>query len=39
MSPHPKVRLVPATVASLTALSEDRGRFGEQIGSPGPVWY
>jgi RimJ/RimL family protein N-acetyltransferase len=33
---HPKVRLVPATLSLLTALSEDRGRFGELIGSPVP---
>lgn len=36
MSPHPKVRLVPATVSLLNALSEDRVRFGELIGSPVP---
>ena len=36
MSSHPKVRLVPATVSLLTALSEDRVRFGELIGSPVP---
>jgi [ribosomal protein S5]-alanine N-acetyltransferase len=33
---HPKVRLVPATVLLLNALSEDRVRFGELIGSPAP---
>jgi len=33
---HPKVRLVPATVSLLNALSEDRGLFGELIGSPVP---
>src|SRR3954452_10323050 len=36
MSFRPKVRLVPATVLSLNALSEDRVRFGELIGSPVP---
>ncbi|MUN63740.1 GNAT family N-acetyltransferase [Kocuria sediminis] len=36
MSFHPEVRLVPATVALLNALKEDRTRFGELIGSPVP---
>ena len=31
-----QVRLVPATVPLLTALDEDRARFGELIGSPAP---
>ncbi len=36
MSFHPQVRLVPATVALLTALDEDRAVFSELIGSPVP---
>ena len=36
MVSHPRVRLVPATVQLLTALNEDRARFGELIGSPAP---
>ena len=36
MSFHPQVRLVPATLPLLEALSEDRTRFGELIGSPVP---
>ena len=36
MSVQQKVRLVPATVASLTALSQDRVLFGELIDSPVP---
>jgi ribosomal-protein-alanine N-acetyltransferase len=32
----PQVRLVPATVPLLNALTEDRSRFGELIGSPVP---
>lgn len=32
----PKVRLVPATVAMLTALEQDRAAFGELVGSPVP---
>lgn len=36
MSSHPQVRLVPATVPLLTALTEDRARFAELIGSPVP---
>jgi RimJ/RimL family protein N-acetyltransferase len=36
MSFHPQVRLVPATVSLLNALSEDRVLFGELIGSPVP---
>ena len=36
MAPHPEVRLVPATVVLLDALSEDRDLFGELIGSPVP---
>ncbi len=36
MVSHPQVRLVPATVALLTALTEDRSLFGELIGSPVP---
>jgi RimJ/RimL family protein N-acetyltransferase len=36
MTPHPEVRLVPATVVLLNALSEDRDLFGELIGSPVP---
>jgi len=36
MSPHPQVRLVPATVALLSALDEDRTSFGRLIGSPVP---
>ena len=36
MSFHPKVRLVPATVLLLNALSEDRVLFGEMICSPVP---
>ena len=31
-----QVRLVPATVPLLTALTRDRARFAEQIGSPVP---
>ena len=33
---QPRVRLVPATVPLLTALNEDRARFGELLGSPAP---
>ena len=33
---QPRVRLVPATVPMLHALTEDRTRFGELIGSPVP---
>ena len=36
MSSRPQVRLVPATVPLLNALSEDRTLFGELIGSPAP---
>ena len=36
MSSHPHVRLVPATVPLLHALTEDRARFGELLGSPVP---
>ena len=36
MSFRPQVRLVPATVPLLNALSEDRTRFCELIGSPVP---
>jgi ribosomal-protein-alanine N-acetyltransferase len=36
MSSRPRVRLVPATVPMLTALNEDRAKFGELIGSPAP---
>jgi RimJ/RimL family protein N-acetyltransferase len=36
MSSRPEVRLVPATVLLLNALSEDRVLFGELIGSPVP---
>jgi ribosomal-protein-alanine N-acetyltransferase len=36
MSLHPKVRLFPATVSLLNALSRDRVLFGELIGSPVP---
>jgi len=36
MSVHPQVRLVPATVALLNALNEDRTVFGELIGSSVP---
>ena len=36
MSPRPHVRLVPATVALLDALNEDRTRFEELMGSPVP---
>ena len=36
MSPHPQVRLVPATVPLLMALNDDPARFAELIGSPVP---
>lgn len=36
MSSAPQVRLVPATVPLLTALSDDPARFAELIGSPVP---
>ncbi len=36
MSLRPRVRLVPATVALLEALSTDRALFGTLIGSPVP---
>ncbi len=36
MASRPQVRLVPATVALLHALNEDRALFGELIGSPVP---
>ena len=36
MSVPPQVRLVPATVPLLSALTEDRAVFGELIGSPVP---
>jgi len=36
MSPHPQVRLVPATVTLLKAVDEDRTLFSELIGSPVP---
>ena len=36
MSLYPQVRLVQATVPLLNALTEDRTRFGEMIGSPVP---
>ena len=36
MSSRPQVRLVPATVALLNALTEDRTVFGELIGSTVP---
>jgi RimJ/RimL family protein N-acetyltransferase len=36
VSSTPQVRLVPASVPLLTALSEDRAAFGELIGSPVP---
>ena len=36
MSSHPRVRLVPATVSLLNALTEDRARFGELVGSSVP---
>ena len=36
MSPHPQVRLVPASVRLLHALNDDRARFAELIGSPVP---
>ena len=36
MLSHPQVRLVPATVPLLSALSEDRTRFAELIGSAVP---
>jgi [ribosomal protein S5]-alanine N-acetyltransferase len=36
MSSHPQVRLVPATVPLLEALKQDRGVFGDLIGSPAP---
>jgi len=32
VSSHPRVRLVPATVPLLNALTEDRARFGELVG-------
>ncbi|MFT4201034.1 GNAT family N-acetyltransferase [Gordonia sp. (in: high G+C Gram-positive bacteria)] len=36
MSAHPPVRLVAATESLLTALTDDRTRFAESIGSPVP---
>lgn len=36
MTADPQVRLVPATVQLLSTLNEDRGRFGELIGSAVP---
>jgi RimJ/RimL family protein N-acetyltransferase len=36
MSSHPQVRLIPATVALLNALSDDPSHFAELIGSPVP---
>ncbi len=36
MPPRPQVRLVPATVPSLTALVHDPVRFAELLGSPVP---
>jgi len=36
MSSRPQVRLVPATVALLSALNDDPARFEELIGSPVP---
>jgi RimJ/RimL family protein N-acetyltransferase len=36
VSSHPQVRLVPATVPLLDALTEDRALFGELIGSSAP---
>ena len=36
VSLHPQVRLVPATVALLNALNEDRARFSELMASPVP---
>ena len=36
MSPHPHVRLLPATEPLLNALSDNRALFGELIGSPVP---
>jgi len=36
MGSHPHVRLLPATVPLLTALTDDRALFGELIGSPPP---
>jgi RimJ/RimL family protein N-acetyltransferase len=36
MSVRAQIQLVPATVALLRALVEDRGRFGELMGSPAP---
>jgi RimJ/RimL family protein N-acetyltransferase len=35
----PQVRLVPATVPLLTALTDDPTRFGELIGSPVPAGW
>ena len=36
MTSDPQVRLVPTTVRLLTALTDDRTRFGELIGSAAP---
>src|SRR4051794_23288042 len=36
MSSHPQVRLVPATVTMLNALTDDPARFEQSIGSPVP---
>lgn len=36
MPSHPLIRLVAATVPLLTALTDNRSRFGELIGSPVP---
>ena len=39
MASQPQIRLVPATVPLLNALSDDRSRFSELIGSPVPIGW